>query len=351
MRILFDARSVRTPAGVHVFQGLTRAWSEDPSVERVIAAVIPGFDRGLIPAGVEPVETPSASWVMHVAWHLPRLADRCRADIIFAPNAMAPRDPRSVMYFQDLFHFRSDGADGRAMARLARRWVRASWRAASAAHGRLAVAVSEDMLGEVRRRLRIPSVLIPNGVEVGDAVWEGSGDYVLVMGGTGARKDEGTAVRAWALLRPEIRASARLEVVGVEPAARRLVLQRLVEALGIEGAVTIGGCLPRDDFLARVARARLAISCSTFEAFSLPVAEALVLGAPVVCSDIPVHRELLRRAGRGDLFRTRDPAALARALEAALGAARVPHAPPARDAWSWRARAREHLEAYRRNGR
>ncbi len=71
---------------------------------------------------------------------------------------------------------------------------------------------------------------------------------------------------------------------------------------------------PDDDEFARlVGDAAAVVIPSLHEGYSLPVLEAIGSGTPVVCSDIPVHRELLGDApGFAD---PRDPVALAAAID------------------------------------
>lgn len=348
MRILFDARSVRTPSGLYVFQGLAAAWCENARVSQVFAAIPEGFDPAGIPNGVEPVRHESASWLRHVGSLLPRMADRLNVDIIFSPNASPPRDGRSVLFFQDLYHFRPRAAKGERIRGWVGRTTRASWRAVAAPAALLGVAVSTEVLHQVRRRVRIRSVLIPNGVDVHEHRWVGDRPEIVVTGGIGVRKDEGTAIRAWARLAKTKRRDLRLRVIGVEPSARRQALEQLAASLGVSDTVTVSGQLSRDAFLEIVARARATVSCSRLEAFGLPVAEALALGAPLICTEIPAHRELLERAGAGWSFALHDAVDLARFLARVLDGDRPPRmaAPPAE--WTWRVRAQEHLDAYDR---
>jgi len=346
MRILFDARSVRTPSGLYVFQGLASAWCDNPRVSRVFAAIPEGFDHSRVPNGVEPVRHESASWLRHVGAVLPRLADRLQVDIIFSPNASPPRDERSVMFFQDLYHFRPRVSQEERVRGWVGRTTRASWRAVAAPSALLGVAVSTEVLNHVRRRVRVRSVLIPNGVDVHDHRWAGDRPEIVVMGGIGSRKDEGVAIRAWARLPHASRAGLRLHAIGVEPASRRDMLEALATSLGVASSTTITGQLDRSAFLEFVGRARLAISCSRLEAFGLPVGEALALGAPVICSDIPAHRELMRRAGAGWHFAPHDSIDLSRQLLAALENSGPPRMTAAPQSWTWRVRANEHLDAY-----
>lgn len=57
---------------------------------------------------------------------------------------------------------------------------------------------------------------------------------------------------------------------------------------------------------------RAVVSCSLYEGFGMPVLEALVHGAPLICSDIPPHREIA-----GDAARYADPTST-EAIAAAL---------------------------------
>jgi phosphatidylinositol alpha-mannosyltransferase len=121
-----------------------------------------------------------------------------------------------------------------------------------------------------------------------------------------------------------------------------------VVRLGGRDRVSIIGSLEHEEYLREMTEARLNVSCSTVEAFGLPVAEGLAMGAPVVCSDIPAHRELVERAGAGEIFPVGDDEALAEAFCRALRGrlpTQVAYAPAG---WDWRARAREHIDAYER---
>jgi glycosyltransferase involved in cell wall biosynthesis len=349
MRILFDARSVRTPAGTYVFQGLTQGWRSEDRVSAVLAAVSPDFDPADLPDGVEPISISNGSWLHHLTVELPRAADRARADILFVPNGLPPRDSRSVIYFQDLHQFTALTAPGLPLRSRAVELARGAWRRHSAPVCRLAIPVSSDIHHQVVRRLPIPVTMIPNGVDVGGARWTGGADRVVVMGGHGARKGEDVALRAWANLPLNARRGLQLDIIGAEPSERRRELLEMTERLRIANAVSIAGAMPRYEFLERVASSMLALSCSRLEAFGLPVAEALAMGAPLLASDLPSHRELVARAGAGALFTAGDAGSLAKELATALQGrmpARLMNLPLG---WSWRERARQHVDAYHEN--
>lgn len=346
MRILFDARSVSTPAGAYVFRGLTTGWLNDARVESVCAAVPPGFDGGLLPQGVEPIRATDSSWFQHIHRGLPRMADEAGADVVFVPNGLPPRDPRVVIYFQDLHHFQFLSA-GRSLGSHAANVARALWRRRAAPECRLAIPVSTDIHREVVRRLAIPITMIPNGVDVGSARWTGSDDRVVVLGGRGRRKGEDIALRAWSRVKPSARDGLLLDIIGVEPGARREDLRSFAEQLGIGERIRIEGTMSREAYLERIASAALAVSCSRLEAFGLPVAESLAIGAPVIASDLPSHRELVARAGAGETFATGDARSLTERIELALTGSLPPRLASTPFGWSWRERARQHVDAYR----
>jgi glycosyltransferase involved in cell wall biosynthesis len=345
LRILFDARSVRTTTGSYIFHGLASSWCQDTRVAEVLAAVPPDFDASRLPTDVAPVRLPAnGGWIRHVIVSLVRAADRARADVIFCANATGPRDKRVVLYFQDLFHFHyRDGAI--PLRKQLLEAGRAAWRSVAASRSGLGIAVSRAIADEAKREVRgLPILEIPNGVEVGSGRWSGEEDVIYVAGGTGSRKSEETAVFAWARLGSRAPRSM-LEIGGVEPAGRRAELQRMVLDLRLDDVI-VRGALPREAYLERIARARLTLSCSQLESFGLPVAEALAIGAPVLCTDIPAHRELLARAGAGGSFPVGDAGALAVLLRRALDGdvpSRLDEAPLG---WDWRTRAREHIDAY-----
>lgn len=95
---------------------------------------------------------------------------------------------------------------------------------------------------------------------------------------------------------------------------------------------------PPDDYVTEAEKAELlatcraVVQCSLYEGFGLPVLEALVHGAPLICSDIPPHREIATGAATFV-----EPTAID-AIAAALGAppASTAPRPPADIVSRWR---------------
>lgn len=98
---------------------------------------------------------------------------------------------------------------------------------------------------------------------------------------------------------------ARLVVVG--DGSGMAAYRELAAGLGAEDAVTFTGAVD-DETLGRWwATASLYATASRQEAYGIGLAEALLAGLPVVASDIPAHREVVRLAGPGAAARLCPP--------------------------------------------
>ena len=347
MRILIDARSVRTPSGRYILQGLAAGWRDDARVSAVIAAVPRGFLMSDLPDGVAPMRVASSNWATHLLTELPRAADRARADVVFCPNGIGPADPRVVVFLQDMYHFAFKAASSSAPQVALQRAIRIGIRALSHRHYKVAIAVSATIAREAERRFHLPIEIVPNGVDLEGLRWTGGDSSVLVLGGIGARKEEQTAVKAWSLLqeRPQ---GVTLTVVGVEPKERRKSIRLLAKQLGVAGSVSVRGTVTRSRYLGHLSKCRLAISCSRLESFGLPVAEALAMGAPLACSDIDAHADLAASAAGGTLFAAGNAAELAAIIEAALAGDPPPRTSGLLEGWDWASRAAQQVDVFQR---
>lgn len=132
--------------------------------------------------------------------------------------------------------------------------------------------------------------------------------FLLFVGRLEPRKDVETLVRALAL----DRTLPRIVLAGTEPGSHGAGLRALASELGVSERVEFAG--PQDD----ASLARLYAGCAAVvlpslrEGFDLPLVEALRAGAPVVASDLPVHRELA--GGRARYFAPSNPTQLLAAL-------------------------------------
>ena len=94
---------------------------------------------------------------------------------------------------------------------------------------------------------------------------------------------------------------------------------------------------PPGDYVSEAEKARLlrtcraVVSCSLYEGFGMPVLEALAHGAPLLCSDIPPHREIA-----GDSAIYADPhsgASIAEGMARVLATTPATKAPPEPPPW------------------
>ena len=86
----------------------------------------------------------------------------------------------------------------------------------------------------------------------------------------------------------------------------------LAERLGVADAVCWAGDVPNPQIPALIQQARLLVFPTWCESFGLPLAEALVMGAPAVAADIPACREVGEDAAR--YYASGDPDSLAAAI-------------------------------------
>jgi alpha-1,3-rhamnosyl/mannosyltransferase len=134
--------------------------------------------------------------------------------------------------------------------------------------------------------------------------------YLLYMGAIAPRKNLEIALRAFRIFLKGPR-RARLILAGlIRSRAYQERLDRLVAELDLTGAVTFTGFISDENYRSLLKSARLFLAPSRGEGFDLPALEAGASARAVICSDIPVHRELL---GDGAVFFPPDDAqALAR---------------------------------------
>jgi glycosyltransferase involved in cell wall biosynthesis len=123
------------------------------------------------------------------------------------------------------------------------------------------------------------------------------------------QKDLGTLLRAWAQVTRTV-PEARLIVVGEGPA--RAELEMAVERAGLSGSVHLAGFSPHA--VDELAAADVAVITSRWEAIPLVLVEAMLLGLPVVSTDVGLAPELLGSGEGGRCVPVGDAAAVAEAL-------------------------------------
>jgi glycosyltransferase involved in cell wall biosynthesis len=167
----------------------------------------------------------------------------------------------------------------------------------------LIAAVSEVTLAGVRSLLPSrPSALLHNPLppRVTSAITKPSvpavaSPYLLLVAASGWRKRRHLAVGAWRRLREAVDVPLRLVIVGdaLSPAE-----QALLKPDGPADGIDVLSDLTDDELAGLYAHAAGALVLSSHEGFGWPVVEANYWGTVVICSDLPVLREV----GPNDLF-------------------------------------------------
>jgi glycosyltransferase involved in cell wall biosynthesis len=119
--------------------------------------------------------------------------------------------------------------------------------------------------------------------------------YFIFVATIESRKNHLLLLDVWERLASELGAAApRLVIVGRRGWSSEKVVERIAGSKMLSRIVDEHNTLP-DTALARLlGGARAALYPSFAEGYGLPVAEALALGVPVICSDLPELREVAR---------------------------------------------------------
>jgi glycosyltransferase involved in cell wall biosynthesis len=228
------------------------------------------------------------------------------------------------------------------------RWPYTRVTAAVLQHALRTVPTSRTEGDLVRRRF--PALasrvhVIPTGVDreallAARDLTEVDGDTVLTVARLERHKRVERTIAAMAAV-PE---RFRLAVVGAGPAFRTLT--RRMADLRLSRRVYFLGPLPDDDLYRWLRTARVFVSVAEQDASGAPVLEALTAGAPVVASDIPVHREAAACVMDAPVvFVPSEPSPL-HVADAICEAARLQSASPASAVPCWDAVADKTLRLY-----
>lgn len=179
------------------------------------------------------------------------------------------------------------------------------------------IAVSEPARALAERYLPGSYEIIPNGVDLSRFSPDkalpvaGRGPEVLFVGRNERRKGAGVLFESFGKVCSEIE-GVRLKVVGSGFNASEVA--RALPA-GLRDRVEVAGFVPNEDLPVHYASADVFCAPAVGgESFGVVLLEAMASGTPVVASDIPGYAGVVEQAGGGLLFRTGDPADLARSL-------------------------------------
>jgi phosphatidylinositol alpha-mannosyltransferase len=183
------------------------------------------------------------------------------------------------------------------------------------------IAVSQAAAGFVERVFDGPLGVVPNGVDVERFAEPGApaaglpeGRRLLWVGRLDPQKGFPVAVRAFARLAAEFEDLTFVvagdgrdrDAVGLLAPAHRMRVRML-------------GTVPHERLPSYLAAADVFVSSATGqESFGIVLVESMAAGVPVVASEIPGYREVVRDGVDGLLVAPNDPGALASALRSVL---------------------------------
>ena len=136
-----------------------------------------------------------------------------------------------------------------------------------------------------------------------------TGKYIMYVGNVYPHKNIETLAKAMAELH------RKYDLSLVLPSARSVFLQRTEDMMnrhGVRDSVVLPGFVPDEDLAVLYQSAEAYVFPSLAEGFGLPPLEAMMVGLPVVCSDIPVLREVCGSAAR--YFDPHSPDSLAKVV-------------------------------------
>jgi glycosyltransferase involved in cell wall biosynthesis len=362
---LFSTTADYRAAGIHGYiRGLLTALAEEPGCQ--VTAFGPAAALEALPGAIRrrPVPAYVRRRALRIAWEqlaLPWALARTRSDLVHGPAYAVPllAGPPAVATVHDLSFERLPETFGRGQAAYLRLATRTAVRRAAAL-----IAVSEftrrelvALLGASAARVHV----VPNGVDAAFRPATPAGAaafrervglperYLLTVGTLQPRKNLGTLLEAYALLRRAGAQPPDLVVAGA-PGWGEEDPRRQAAELGLAAQVHFTGFVPAAELPALYGAAALFACPSRYEGFGLPVLEAMACGTPVVVADAGALPEVAGEAGLA--VGPDDVAGWAAALGAVLAdparAGAMAEQGLARAAgFSWPRAARETLAVYR----
>lgn len=180
------------------------------------------------------------------------------------------------------------------------------------------VAISSDTATVYRRNSRKPFVLIPNAPAPSfraSAPREAcpARPRILTVGAVSEQKNYALLVETAATLREKATAERPAPIFRIAGGGVGLdALRRYVRTLGLDDTVEFLG--ERSDIGDLIAQSDIYLNTSRYEGFSVAILEALSGALPVVATDVPGNRGLVKPGLNGLLCQLDHPAAIAAAI-------------------------------------
>ncbi len=274
----------------------------------------PWFPGRLVDSGLR--TTSRAQWAWGEVQGVARAARHHGADLIHSPANFGPfrtSVPLVVTLHDMLAHKRPEFLPSRSGAIPTKVLITGAARAASHI-----ITVSESASADIQSILRIPreriSVVRPgsSGAAAASEPAERERGRIFSLGNRMPHKNFPRLVEALSHIPEADR--PRLTISGSHGADP---LTEVVSRFGLEEWVDLRGWLTREELDGLYDTSTAVVFPTLFEGFGLPVLEAMERGCPVLCSDLPVLREVGGNAV--EYFDPEDPRAIASAISNALG--------------------------------
>lgn len=269
------------------------------------------FPGRLIDSGLACDSRPQ--WAWGELFGVSRAARSVAADVIHAPANFGPPKTAAplVLTLHDMLAFKHPELLPTKSGQIPTRFLIS--RAAKAASHIVtdSEAAKADIIEVTGRTPDEVSVVYPGGSGIRASGEERPRSGLFSLGNRMPHKNFPRLLEALALIPAERR--PQLTISGSH---RDDPLRPVVADLGLEQWVDLRGWLTRDELEALYASSAAVVFPTLFEGFGLPVLEGMERGCPVICSDIPVLREVGGEAAR--YFDPLEPPAIARAIDETL---------------------------------
>jgi len=312
MRVAVDGSPLCYPLtgiGQYTQSLLNALASERPAWEFIVLSPYPPTSPPSRPNVHHDLKASRAMSSHKVGWRawwfdfiLPSAVSAVGADVFWASNGLVPfrlSGPRVALTIYDFVPERFPETMT-FMARSYRKWNLRHWLKRAAWLMPISKSVGDETLSLFSMRTDAvihPGVdslftdyVLPPRKDAGPS----PSDYLVVLGTVEPRKNLAALIRCIGQLVMEGVWPKDLSVrfVGLNGWLDRQV-QDKIDELETQGIVERLGYVPREVLPGLLANARALLMPSLYEGFGMPIAEALAVGCPVICSDIPPFREII----------------------------------------------------------
>lgn len=294
--VFFDGRFMRVdyPDGITRFSlGLIRSLSQ---LRELTVLVDSRLQADLLPANVKwKLVNPIIS---ARELFLGQTLNRAGAQLLFSPMQLTGaigRRFKLVLTLHDLIYYRHPEPPSDFPF-----WIRLVWRIFHKAYwpqralldrADAVVTVSNTVASQIRvkRLTNRPVFVVPNSADTPPGIdtsrARAASRDLIYMGSFIPYKDVETLVTGMAYLKDH-----RLVLLSPISRQRQAELQQLAEQIGANVLFLSG--ITDGEYESWLNRAQALVTASRDEGFGIPVVEAMAHGTPVICSDIPIFREI-----------------------------------------------------------